>query len=414
MKIKLQHLELGWHVIALTLLSGAFVPLWRQIYVGGELAQDPFQQVVLIVSYSGLVLLVWHYRHIGQLLMRGWPIWMVVGLAFISVLWSLDPAITLRRSIALLLATLYGVLLAIRYPFLTVLKLLGTVMSLIVIASLIGIASGFGWAVMDYPHPGAWQGIMFHKNALGRIAGLALIVFVTLSQQYSGWWRLSWYGLSLGTVILVVGSRSMTALVVTTLVVTAWLTLTMLYSLASRERWQMTALVLTTILPISTLGVIYWPEIVSLIGRDPTLTGRLPLWQSLIGIGIQRPLLGYGFGAFWIDPSQMLSLDIALMRLRFWWANHAHNGYIDVWLELGLVGLMLILTTLFLLITKNFHSFFQEKSRYKFLFITIFLLYLATYNFLEAILIESSLGKAIFWIAFSYTYYETQLNIQEI
>jgi O-antigen ligase len=411
MKIKLQHLELGWHVIALTLLSGAFVPLWRQTYVGGELAQDPFQQVVLLVSYSGLILLGWHHRHIGRLLMRGWSIWMVVGLAYISVLWSLDPAITLRRSIALLLATLYGFLLAIRYPFLTVLKLLGTAMSLIVIASLISIVSGFGWAVMDYPHPGAWQGIMFHKNALGRIAALALIVFVTLSQQHSGWWRLSWYGLSLGAVILIIGSQSITALVVTTLVVTAWLTLTMFYSLASRERWQMTALVFATILPISTLGSIYWPEIVSLIGRDPTLTGRLPLWQSLIGIGIQHPLLGYGFGAFWIDPSQMLSLDIALMRLRFWWAKHAHNGYIDVWLELGLVGLMLILTTLLTLMIKNFHHFFQEKSYYKFLFITIFLFYLITYNFSEVILAESSLGKAIFWITFSYAYYETQINV---
>jgi exopolysaccharide production protein ExoQ len=70
-----------------------------------------------------------------------------------------------------------------------------------------------------------------------------------------------------------------------------------------------------------------------LLGRQATLTGRADLiWPVLAPIAWQNPVLGIGYGAFWITPVPDLTLDI----------NEAHNGYLDVFIELGVVGLILV------------------------------------------------------------------------
>lgn len=72
------------------------------------------------------------------------------------------------------------------------------------------------------------------------------------------------------------------------------------------------------------------------VGRDTTLTGRTDVWNSLLPVAMQRPLLGYGFGGFWTQE----------IRDHFM-ISDAHNGYLDVILDTGFLGLFL--TTMFLL-----------------------------------------------------------------
>jgi O-antigen ligase len=71
------------------------------------------------------------------------------------------------------------------------------------------------------------------------------------------------------------------------------------------------------------------------LGRDPTLTGRTTLWTQLLEVN-QSPLLGPGFESFWLGP-----------RLEKIWstigpANEAHNGYLEVFLNLGWIGVALL------------------------------------------------------------------------
>jgi hypothetical protein len=66
----------------------------------------------------------------------------------------------------------------------------------------------------------------------------------------------------------------------------------------------------------------------SALGRDNTLTGRTEVWADILPARTQQPLLGYGFGSFWTDARRQL-YDIPT----------AHNGYLDILLELGEVGL---------------------------------------------------------------------------
>lgn len=409
----LRQLELGWQAIALTLLSGAFVPLWR-LQTDGVTAQgDSVQQAVLLFSYSGLIVLVWHWPQLSRAFVKGWLLWLIVVIAMSSILWSQEPMLTLRRSFALVLATMYGLVLAVRYPFGTVLRLLGVAMAVIIGASLFSVAIGAEWAVMGHPHPGAWQGVMFHKNALGRIAVLALIVFVTLAQQTRWPYTLGWWLLALGALALIIGASSATALVVTIGLFIVWVAVKGA-TLLSRGEWlQGFALGSSIALPFGALFILYWPEIANVLGRDPDLTGRLPLWFSLLAIGWQQPLLGYGYGAFWLDTSRMMALDVAIMRMQFWWAEHAHNGYLDVWLEIGLVGLIPVSVLILVELHNSLQKVLQDHFQTTYLFIFLFTVFLAVYNFSEVVLIEANLAKAIFWVVFSWIYFSERLPSQQ-
>jgi exopolysaccharide production protein ExoQ len=76
-------------------------------------------------------------------------------------------------------------------------------------------------------------------------------------------------------------------------------------------------------------------RIAGMVGRDPTLTGRTDLWKYLLRMHT-NPLLGTGYESFWLGSR----LDFVWQR--FWLFNEAHNGYLEVYLNLGLVGLCLL------------------------------------------------------------------------
>jgi O-antigen ligase len=74
----------------------------------------------------------------------------------------------------------------------------------------------------------------------------------------------------------------------------------------------------------------------SSVGRDPTLTGRTELWHQLLGMKI-NPILGTGFESFWLGTR----LE-TLWSIYWWHPNEAHNGYLEVFLNLGWMGLALL------------------------------------------------------------------------
>jgi len=68
----------------------------------------------------------------------------------------------------------------------------------------------------------------------------------------------------------------------------------------------------------------------STMGRNETLTGRTETWAQLVPVVQRQPILGIGFASFWTSS-----------RREFYQMSHAHNGYLDILLELGAVGLSL-------------------------------------------------------------------------
>jgi exopolysaccharide production protein ExoQ len=79
--------------------------------------------------------------------------------------------------------------------------------------------------------------------------------------------------------------------------------------------------------------------VAGIVGRDPTLTGRTEIWEVLLRANT-NPILGTGYETFWLGP-----------RLQWIWQqvgtiNEAHNGYLQVYLHLGLIGVFLLVVFL--------------------------------------------------------------------
>jgi O-antigen ligase len=82
--------------------------------------------------------------------------------------------------------------------------------------------------------------------------------------------------------------------------------------------------------------------------RDMTLTGRTGLWKDLLNNAEKSPIVGVGYGAFWVGPIgyEMYPLDNWSRVTPGWRPGEGHNGFIDVYVELGFVGLALVLIVL--------------------------------------------------------------------
>jgi exopolysaccharide production protein ExoQ len=75
------------------------------------------------------------------------------------------------------------------------------------------------------------------------------------------------------------------------------------------------------------------------VGRDPTLTGRTNIWKAVLSTNTDA-LVGTGYQSFWLGP-----------RLAHVWklaggVTEAHNGYLEVYINLGLIGVFLLLVFL--------------------------------------------------------------------
>lgn len=97
-----------------------------------------------------------------------------------------------------------------------------------------------------------------------------------------------------------------------------------------------------TILPI-------FSPLFELVGKDATLTGRVPLWNRAIQVMSQnRPLTGYGYGMFWRNESAVSLIQQGFARDSFMGnlTTGSHNLLIEMWMSLGLIGLFLFFFTI--------------------------------------------------------------------
>jgi exopolysaccharide production protein ExoQ len=93
--------------------------------------------------------------------------------------------------------------------------------------------------------------------------------------------------------------------------------------------------------------------IAPLLGRDSQLTGRLDLWLILPSYIAERPWLGYGLGGFWVADSTNVAL---IWDAVGWTPPHAHDGWLDLLLELGIVGLALLSVQLLLIVVNGIRA----------------------------------------------------------
>ncbi|MBX3510631.1 MAG: hypothetical protein KF700_05470, partial [Hyphomonadaceae bacterium] len=157
--------------LCLAQFSEPFFAAWAQAQ--GATEPPGFARIFFAPAMGLLAWAAWRGRAEAWAAMRAAPLLLaLVALAFASTLWSIESGATLRRSVWLALTMGFGLYLAWRYEWRTLIEIVaGAVGALVIGSLLVGVlAPGIGRMAME--HPGAWGGLWTHKNTLGGIMAL--------------------------------------------------------------------------------------------------------------------------------------------------------------------------------------------------------------------------------------------------
>jgi exopolysaccharide production protein ExoQ len=329
-------------VLAVALLfysTNAVLPVVRQggkfnpTFEGDSLIQALWAMVYLL---SLLLLVTRCGKRDLAVVLRAPVLWAAVGLTVASIAWSPVPATSIQRSFALVGTTLLGVYVGTRFAGPTLWRLLGWTFALVAFSSVFFAVLLPEYGLSEDKRGLAWQGVFTTKGQLGRImvlSALLWLLYIRESRRHL-LFKLAMFGLSAALVVL---SQSVTSLVV----LIALLGFIPMFRLI-RLHYIFVVPMLATY-SFSAMVAVTWSwlnlgEVADLLGRDRTLTGRTLLWQEVWERILDQPILGYGYSGFWRGlegPSGEVWIATG------WQPPHAHNGYLDIWLQLGFVGLLL-------------------------------------------------------------------------
>lgn len=334
-------------VVAIGWLGLSTAAVYVLLVLGTEVILRPEQEALLrlfvlpSLPLAAAVLLL-RARAIAETFLRLPFLVIFLVLMWASVAWSLDPGVSLRRAALVSAYTVIAVWLVIAYDPAALIRRLAWLFLAILLLSA-------AFAVL-LPHL-AWQpldgrvllrGVFSHKNEFGLHIGSTAILLATAWQfRLMPRW-LAALGL-MTCLALAWPTGSATTFLI--LVVLALIRLVMaIVAQPARQAAVLGAFAVAACLFLALATILMADAIVTALGRDFTLTGRVPLWQ-FVWLQISRdPWLGHGFAVFfdvdWVQRYMVESLG--------WQIPNAHNGFLEIWLGVGIAGPILL--TLFLVL----------------------------------------------------------------
>jgi exopolysaccharide production protein ExoQ len=396
----LQTAERGFTIVSAIFYTSGPLPLILSGGAGQGLSEEPIDptdysslQILFFLNYFiSCCLLGLRWKKASYALSKDWTIWLLMVIASISLLWSFTPALTRIRSIALVGTSIFGLYFASRYSIREQLKLLGWSFAAIIVMS-------FAFAILipkfgimtNGVHAGAWRGIYVHKNVLGKIMVIGTMVFSFLAfdAKLKHWFP--WVGMALSFCLLILAKSSSSTI--------NCVTLFALIPIYNTLRWRY-HLMVPAIIAIVTIGgaLSLWfnsnaGSLLGAIGKDPTLTGRTDMWPYIIDMIWKQPWLGYGYSAFWNDFDSPGGVVWYTVR---WSPPNAHNGILDLFLELGLVGVMVFTIGFFTNVIRGIAWLRIDRSVESF-WVLLYLTYLVLANVGESSLLSRN---DIFWVLY--------------
>lgn len=392
-------LEIGFTVFAILFMSGGLTRL-----LTGGAAEDVARETgSALVQLSGAMVFLLTFvfyavraRAYTALTIRNAALFVPVLFALASTDWSPEAGLTLRRAISLFGTTMLGLYIALRFDLREIANLLFVTLSAIVCASFAAavLAPGFGVHQASDPltgiHAGLWRGLFWHKNALGPLASLLALLVIAL-------WRQIAFGpaIKAGVIgvsaIVVVKTGSAQAL----FQLCVFVTLMVIHLRFRRARLNVRVAIFFALAALAAIVLPYLDEIKSfglaLLGRDDTLSSRTLIWRAAIAGGLAHPIFGNGYEMGWRGDAAL----IALQRYQAAHAGNAHNGYLQLWLDLGFVGL-----GLFLAVVLNFALRVYQVAKVSpdaYILSLYFLLYYLASNYVTAFFLKY---QNVYWLLF--------------
>ncbi len=388
MRVSLKFIWNTFAIVVLFLGTGAFISMAidtsnpDSATDGSALMQLGWAMIYIVVLVRAFPL----RRQIFKALAANKALLFLLLLAILSAAWSANPGLTVRRGFALLATTLFGIDFAIRYSLREQLRLFGIAIAVAITISVVVELFFHGLVpTVDTAYPDAWNGVFGQKNEFARFVVLASLLLLMRTR------RVAIIAITIGASVgLIVLCHSKTALVV----FAAMLLLLWVFSRLRRRGPRALIAGIAGVLFVSAIlsVVVDLDSMVGLLGRDATLTGRTNIWaMALDSIG-DKPLLGYGYSAFWNVAPEADRISTVL----HWKVPHAHNGFIDLTLQMGLVGLVLFLVVYVVAIRRAI-TFAYRESGQESMWPLAYLAFIMLYQVTESTII---VGNAILWMVY--------------
>ncbi len=320
-------------VVGLIALSGCGASIVLRLFPLGAVfgSSLPFVILTSTIYLIAFCLVVNRLVSFFVVVTKNLALFALLVLAWMSLGWTPDFDLTLQRLIALTGTMIFAVYLSLYFDEEEGLKRIIWALALIAVFSFVIIFLDPSFGIQS----GEWRGLYGHKNGLGREMALAAILFFLFLPQE--WGRRTRLMLVAITVVMVLFSKSGQGQVLAAFVIPAGLVLRRFFRRGAL--FICGSLILSIVVLILAMPVysVIQSTVLDSMGRDETLTGRTELWKTVIEDTMRyHPMLGYGYtGALQLggDRFVLLGTDVA--------GGHAHNGYIQLFSELGFVGISL-------------------------------------------------------------------------
>jgi O-antigen ligase len=289
------------------------------------------------------------------------PLFGLMSLMLLSLIWSQYRVMSLVTLGLQITATLFAIFLANQFSWRQLLHILSNTVRFLLVASLAIeiVAAIFGPIKPFFPNyqgdepPHAsylWvqgnllqferiQGVMGNANLLAFTAVLGLLLFFIelIVTDRSKW--LPGASLALAALMAYLAqSAGMT--VAMGLIAFAALVAIFAEGRPKPTRHRIYKVAIAFLAVAIVLGIVFRELVFDLLDRSPDATGRFSIWEKVWGLITEKPLEGWGWIGYWIPGVEPFEGLVEINGVPMY---QAHNAYLDTWMQLGILGLALLL-----------------------------------------------------------------------
>ena len=364
-----------------------------------------FNQFVYVIVFLGAIITLWSRRdRFIRLVKEEKFLSLLLFWCLISIFWSEFRYVSFKRVFQLITDFMAcGSILLFAKEEAQILKIIKYIVYFFLVTNLVAIL--VIPAALDPVH-GSFRGITSQKNQLGQESLLCLILlFIIISQEANPKRKIATYIMIFLALFLLIGSLSTTA-IMNLSIIAICVAITnfnsALKKLGIGNFFILSFLLLGFICGLSVLLIS--PKTFSIIpeffGKDLTFSGRVDLWKLVFEEINQHFLFGTGYQGFWVVDNPK---TLALYNSLFWIPFQAHNGYIDILNELGVIGFLIFIFC----ISRYFYFSFKTKISKRWNWIVIMVL---IQNFQETTIFRPGQLNSIFFIFAYMLCFYTMMN----
>jgi O-antigen ligase len=318
---------------------GASAPMVRQL---------GYTVILALVVYA-----IRGWKSPRELLAIPWPIGLALAWCWLSVTWALEPAISVRRVLLMTMVLWSTWVLVDRLGYRMSLKIVRSALVLVLAANFLIVwydpAIGLHHIGPDGDTSlyGNWRGIMAHKNVAGLTCAMTILLFTFDTGSIP---RPLQLGVIAAAAVFLWVSQSKTSIGICLMALPVG-ALFLGYRVSHRT---IAHAVLGILVALIILGqFVFSDEILAILTDPGAFTGRTVIWAAMWNFYIRHPLFGAGYGSFWnVGPNGPMTAYSEYSAQGTEWLQlvaEGHNGYFDLLVTIGPIGLGLVLIALVVL-----------------------------------------------------------------